>query len=129
MTADPVVPLIRGDMTVKRVLQQARVDRASAVLVLTPDDTENLEAAMVVHELNPTVRIVMRITNSRISRRLDAVLREAFGATLRVIDPSEHAAPRFVEALGVSYPDEAQAKPVEPAPQLPRGSEVLPSAQ
>ena len=114
MTADPVVPLIRGDMTVKRVLQQARVDRASAVLVLTPNDTENLEAAMVVHELNPTVRIVMRITNSRISRRLDAVLREAFGATLRVIDPSEHAAPRFVEAVGVSYPDEAGANAAAP---------------
>ena len=45
----------------------------------------------------------MRITNSRISRRLDAVLREAFGNTLRVVDPSEHAAPRFVEAVGVAY--------------------------
>ena len=127
MTADPVVPLIRGDMTLKRVLQQARVDRAAAVLLLTPNDTENLEAAMVAHELNPTARIVMRITNSRISRRLDAVLRDAFGATLRVIDPSEHAAPRFVEAVGVSYPDEAKAE-VKPAPAAAMTSEALPSA-
>jgi Trk K+ transport system NAD-binding subunit len=79
------------------------VDRAAAVLILTRSDTENLEAAMVAHELNPGVRIVMRITNSRISRRLDAVLREAFGATLRVIDPTEHAAPRFVEAITEAY--------------------------
>ena len=107
MTADPVVPMVRGDMTLKRVLLQARVDRAAAVLVLTRNDTENLEAAMVAHELNPSVRIVMRITNSRISRRLDAVLREAFGATLRVIDPSEYAAPRFVEAVAEAYADGA----------------------
>ena len=79
----------------------------AAVVLLTPNDTENLEAAMLAHELNPTARIVMRITNSRISRRLDAVLRDAFGATLRVIDPSEHAAPRFVEAVGVSSPPAA----------------------
>jgi Trk K+ transport system NAD-binding subunit len=99
MTADPAVPLIRGDMTAKRTLLAARVDRASAVLLLTPNDTENLEAAMVAHELNPAARIVLRITNSRIASRLDRVLREAFGDTLRVIDPSEHAAPRFVEAV------------------------------
>ena len=103
--ADPIVPIIRGDMTIKRVLQSARIERATAVLILTPNDAENLEAAMVVHELNPTVRIVMRITNSKIARRLDRVLREAFGDTLRVIDPAEHAAPRFVEAVGITYED------------------------
>jgi Trk K+ transport system NAD-binding subunit len=103
MTADPPVPLIHGDMTVKRVLQQAGVQRASVVFVLTPNDTENLEAAVVVHELNPRARIVMRITNSRIARRLDSVLRDAFGDTLRVIDPAEHAAPKFVEAVGEAY--------------------------
>jgi voltage-gated potassium channel Kch len=125
MTADPVVPLIRGDMTLKRVLQQARVDRATAVLLLTPNDTENLEAAMVVHELNPTVRVVMRITNSRISRRLDAVLREAFGATLRVIDPSEHAAPKFVEAISAAYEAEAAGAPV-PRPDAEPVPEAIP---
>ena len=44
------------------------------------------EKLVVVHELNPRTRIVMRITNSRIARRLDGVLRDAFGDTLRVID-------------------------------------------
>jgi Trk K+ transport system NAD-binding subunit len=119
MTTPPAVPLIRGDMTLRRVLQQAHAERAAAVVLLTPNDTENLEAAMVAHELNPSARIVMRITNSRISRRLDAVLRDAFGATLRVIDPSEHAAPRFVEAVGVSVPTRPAADlpaSVDPAP-------------
>jgi hypothetical protein len=45
----------------------------------------------------------MRINNSRIARRLDAVLRETLGDALRVIDPFEHAAPQFVEAIGSAY--------------------------
>ena len=103
IAADPAIPIIRGDMTVKRVLQQARVDRATAVLIMTPNDTQNLEAAMIVNELNPRVRTVMRINNSRISQRLDRVLREAMGEQLRVIDPSEHAAPNFVDAVSAAY--------------------------
>lgn len=103
MVAEPVVPVLKGDMTVRWVLQEAGVDRAAAVLVLTPDDTANLETAMLVHELNPAARIVMRITNSRIARRLDGVLREVLGDCLRVIDPFEHAAPQFVEAIGTAY--------------------------
>jgi voltage-gated potassium channel Kch len=103
MRSEPVVPVLKGDMTVKWVLQEAGIDRAAAVLVLTPDDTANLEAAMLVHELNPTARIVMRINNSRIARRLDGVLREVLGDSLCVIDPFEHAAPHFVEAVGSAY--------------------------
>jgi Trk K+ transport system NAD-binding subunit len=103
ITHEPVVPIIRGDMTAKRTLQNAGVERAVAVLILTPNDTHNLEAAMLVHELNPNARTVMRISNSRISRRLDRVLHEAFRENLRVIDPSEYAAPRFVDAVTAAY--------------------------
>jgi Trk K+ transport system NAD-binding subunit len=103
MVTEPVVPVLRGDMTVKWVLQEAGVEQASAVFVLTPDDAANLEAAMLVHELNPTARIIMRVNNSRIARRLDEVLREVLGESLRVVDPFEHAAPQFVEAVGAAY--------------------------
>jgi voltage-gated potassium channel Kch len=103
MVAEPVVPVLKGDMTVKWVLQEAGVERASAVFVLTPNDAANLEAAMLVHELNPAARIVMRINNSRVARRLDGVLREVLGDALRVVDPFEHAAPQFVEAVGAAY--------------------------
>jgi Trk K+ transport system NAD-binding subunit len=103
ITDEPQVPILRGDMTAKRVLQQAGVERAAAVLILTPNDTHNLEAAMLVHELNPKARTVMRISNSRISRRLDRVLHEAFRENLRVIDPSEYAAPKFVDAVTAAY--------------------------
>ena len=71
--------------------------------VLTSNDAANLEAAMLIHELNPTARIVMRINNSRIARRLDSVLQEVLGDSLRVIDPFEHVAPQFVEAIGTAY--------------------------
>jgi voltage-gated potassium channel Kch len=102
ITTAPAVPILRGDMTVPRVLEQAGVARAAAVMVLTPNDTTNLEAAMAAHEANPNARIVMRIANSRIAGRLDGVLRGAFGDTLRVVDPSAHAAPFFVDAVGAA---------------------------
>jgi Trk K+ transport system NAD-binding subunit len=116
ITSDPAVTIIRGDMRDKRVMQQARVDRAAAVLIMTPDDTQNLEAAMLVHELNPSVQTLMRISNSRISQRLDRVLRDAFGGTLRVIDPSVHAAPHFVDAVSEAYAQEPGAARAKPAP-------------
>lgn len=114
MVSEPVVPVLRGDMTVKWVLQEAGIEQASSVFLLTPDDAANLEAAMLVHELNPAARIVMRINNSRIARRLDGVLREVLGGTLHVVDPFEHAAPRFVEAIGSAY--DAATPGTSPAP-------------
>ena len=97
------VRIVHADMTHKRTLLEAGVESARAILILTPNDTENLEAAMVAHDLNPTARIVLRINNSRISRRLEGVLRDAFGDTLRVIDPAQHAAPHFVNAVSQAY--------------------------
>lgn len=105
MVSDPVVPILRGDMTAKWVLQDANIERAHAVLILTPNDTSNLEAAMVIHELNPTARIVVRINNSRVASRLDSVLRQVLGESARVIDPFEHAAPYFVEEISAAYGD------------------------
>jgi hypothetical protein len=83
---------------------------------MTPDDAANLEAAMLVHDLNPAARIVMRINNSRIARRLDAVLRDVLGDSLRVVDPFEHAAPRFVDAVAAAY--ETATAGTTPAPVL-----------
>ena len=115
-------------MTVKWVLQEAGVEEASAVLVLTPNDTANLETAMLVHELNPAARIVMRINNSRIAGRLDGVLREVLGDSLRVIDPFEHAAPQFVEAIGAAYDALTPGTSPSPRPSAPDAQEAQASA-
>jgi voltage-gated potassium channel Kch len=119
MMEEPVVPILRGDMTVKWVLQEAGVERAAAVMVLTPNDTANLETAMLVHEMNPSARIVMRINNSRIARRLDGVLREVLGDCLCVIDPFEHAAPHFVEAVRGAYDSASPGTSRAPEPAEP----------
>jgi Trk K+ transport system NAD-binding subunit len=124
MMTEPVVPVLKGDMTVKWVLQDAGIDRAAAVLLLTPNDTANLEAAMLVHELNPVAQIVLRINNSRIARRLDTVLREVLGNNLHIIDPFEHAAPQFVEAVGTAY--DALTPGTSPSPLA--SSESAPNA-
>ena len=108
LMSEPVIPILRGDMRDKTILLDAGIDRAAAILFMTPNDTYNLEAAMVAHEVNPKIKIVMRIDNSRISDRLDRVLREAFGEVIRVIDPAEHSAPHFVEAIRVAYESDPQ---------------------
>ena len=44
---------------------------AVAVMMLTGDDTTNLEAALLARELNPNVRVVLRMSNKRVTQRLD----------------------------------------------------------
>jgi hypothetical protein len=83
---------------------------------------------MLVHELNPSAQIVLRINNSRIARRLDSVLREVLGDCLRVIDPFEHAAPKFIDAIGTAY--DALSPGTSPSPRLagePQHSSVTPA--
>src|SRR5688572_16682835 len=52
---EPIIPVVNGNMTHASTLRDARVDRAAAVMLLTGDDTTNLEAALLARELNPAV--------------------------------------------------------------------------
>ena len=64
------VKLICGDCRLKDVLQQADLDHARAVLVLTSDDLVNLSAALMVRHLHPNVRIIVRMFNQNLINRL-----------------------------------------------------------
>ena len=85
---------------------------------------------MLVHELNP----------QRADRHADQQLAdlasgwtaccgEVFGETLRVIDPSEHAAPHFVEAVSDAYRTGRRMPPPVPratAPASPAAAATFP---
>ena len=58
MVAEPVVPVLRGDMTEKWVLQEAGVERASAVFVLTPDGAVERELADLPAAIADVERLV-----------------------------------------------------------------------
>jgi hypothetical protein len=54
ITREPIIPVVRGNMTHAATLRDAGIARAAAVVMLTGNDTTNLEAALLAHEMNPT---------------------------------------------------------------------------
>jgi voltage-gated potassium channel Kch len=55
------IPVVIGEGPVVETLRRARVDTCRAVLALTGDDVSNLEAALEAREINPEVRVVVRL--------------------------------------------------------------------
>jgi Trk K+ transport system NAD-binding subunit len=88
------VPVIVGDVTVPEVLRQARVDTAAATIAATDVELINLELALLVRELNPQGRVVVRLTDPGFA----AAVREAADIQHAVSVPAL-AGPAFAAAL------------------------------
>jgi Trk K+ transport system NAD-binding subunit len=86
--------VIIGDAAVPEVLRQAHVARARAVVAATSNDLANLEIALLTRQLNPLIRVVLRLNDSQLAR----TLREAADIRLAFSIP-ELSAPTFVAAL------------------------------
>lgn len=105
------VAVITGDATRLDVLEQANVAQARAILVLTDDDLANLEIAVNARELNPELRVVLRMFNERLGRRLvESFGFEAVFSTSALAAPSFSAAlynDKILQTIEVGEPDEA----------------------
>ncbi|MGE0707069.1 MAG: TrkA family potassium uptake protein [Planctomycetota bacterium] len=88
------VAVLVGDATEVEMLEQANVRQARAILALTDNDLANLEIALNARELNPNIRVVLRMFNERLGHQL--VERFGFDA---VYSTSALAAPSFQAAL------------------------------
>lgn len=55
------VPIIVGNGRNAKVLEQAGAMRARAVILATDDDLANLDAALTAHDMNPKLRVVLRL--------------------------------------------------------------------
>jgi voltage-gated potassium channel len=86
--------ILLGDATDSELLEQANVRNARAILALTDNDLANLEIALNARELNPKIRVVLRMYNERLGQQL--VERFGFDA---VYSTSALAAPSFSAAL------------------------------
>jgi len=62
---DEVVAAFAGEAADRRVLEQAGIHRVSSVLLTTNDDAMNIYLAVYCRRLNPSLRIVSRITHER----------------------------------------------------------------
>ncbi len=55
------VPIIVGNGRQAKVLEQAGIARARAIIVATDDDLANIDAALTAHDMNPKARVVLRL--------------------------------------------------------------------
>jgi Trk K+ transport system NAD-binding subunit len=86
--------VVPGDATLPEVMRQARVDSARAVVVATNNELANVEIALLVREINPHARIVVRLSDPHLAQ----TLRESANVRLALSLPAM-AAPAFVAAL------------------------------
>jgi Trk K+ transport system NAD-binding subunit len=87
------VPVIRGDANKYDVLRRARVDRAHTIVIVTSDDTLNLQIAIHARAIHPQVRTIVRLFDDDFAREV----RLAFGMTA-AYSASALAAPAFAAA-------------------------------
>ena len=82
-----------GNYREEAVLRAACVEDARALVVTANDDVGNIHAALAAQELNPKIRIVLRIFNQEFGRRLEALFQDC-----EILSSSAIAAPAFVAA-------------------------------
>jgi Trk K+ transport system NAD-binding subunit len=85
--------LVRGNYRDQAVLRAAGVPAAAAMVVTEDDDVANLHAALAAQELNPALRLRLRL----FSRELRVRVRELF-EDCQVFDSAALAVPAFVSA-------------------------------
>ncbi len=85
--------LVDGSYRDESVLRRAGVPAASAMVITEDDDVGNLHAALAAQDLNPQLRIGLRMFNVELGRRVLPMFGDC-----TVLDPSAIAAPAFVSA-------------------------------
>jgi voltage-gated potassium channel len=77
------VPVIEGDIKDPLVLRKAGVEQARTVVICTDNDLANLQAAIHCRELNPAIRLIMRLFDAELARHVKDVLGvdEAYSAS------------------------------------------------
>lgn len=88
-------PLIEGDGRTTAILEKAGVRYAEALIVCTANDFLNLEVCVRAREMNPRMRIVVRMWDTQLSNHLKRSL------NAETLSSSDHSAPAFAGlALG-----------------------------
>ena len=87
------VDVVRGSKRDEAVLRAARVGDAAAIVLTEDDDLGNVHAALSARQLNPGIRIVVRLFDTQLGNQLGALVENAVA-----LSSSALAAPGFVSA-------------------------------
>ena len=85
--------LVVGDPRLPRVLREADAMTASVIVLTGGDDHANLDASLAASELNPNLRIVMRLFDQEVGAHIPELFADAIA-----LSSSALAAPGFVSA-------------------------------
>ncbi len=85
----PDVPIVTGDPTLDEVLIAAGVERAAGIVAATGNDKDNVLLTLAARQLNPSLRIVSRVTDIHSEKKVrkvgaDAVVSPDFIGGLRL---------------------------------------------
>jgi Trk K+ transport system NAD-binding subunit len=89
---DQGVPVIAGEARLRTTLGEANVGAARAIICAINDDVANLDIGLTARELNPPIRVVLRIFDDTLAERFASALK------LPAISTSATAAHVFVAA-------------------------------
>ncbi len=87
------VPVLIGNARQRETLEKARVQEASAIVACTQDDLANLDIALDARELNPAIKVVLRMFDAQLAERV----KRGFGLHT-AFSTSALAAPVFAAA-------------------------------
>ena len=87
------VPVLIGNARQREMLEKARVQEASAIVACTQDDLTNLDIALDARELNPGIKVVMRMFDAQLAEKV----KNGFGIHT-AFSTSALAAPVFAAA-------------------------------
>ena len=89
------VPVMHADARNEQVLRELGVEQAKCVIAGTDNDMANLEIAMDARQLQPGIRIVMRMFDDKLGKKLAKELDIKL-----IFSTTALAAPSFVAAVG-----------------------------
>lgn len=89
---DSGVPILTGEARLKSTLNEANVKAAAAIVCATNDDLANLDIALTAREINPGIRVVLRIFDDTLAEKFASVFK------MPAISTSQTAAHVFVAA-------------------------------
>jgi len=87
------MPVLLGDARQREMLESAQVQQASAIVVCTQDDLTNLDIALDARDLNPDIKVVLRMFDEQLAEKI----KRGFGIHT-TFSTSALAAPIFAAA-------------------------------
>ena len=86
------VPVIQGNARLEKVLIDAGVAHARAVILATSDDLTNIDAGLTARDLNPKANIVLRLFDDSLARKISGAF------AMPAISTASVSAPAFIAA-------------------------------